>query len=107
MTTMNERALNGDTSTSTRVLVGDSVYEDATLTLSDGRIYVEFDADDLDNVEIDAAVLARLLGDTQHGSREHARLYRNSPDDPTVYEVRDAGQHRGFIRVDENGIEVL
>jgi hypothetical protein len=38
---------------SQRVLVGDSVYEHATVTINDGRLYVEFEADDLDSVTVD------------------------------------------------------
>jgi len=34
----------------TRVLVGDSVYEEATITVRDGLVYIEFEADDLDNI---------------------------------------------------------
>jgi hypothetical protein len=43
-----------------RVLVGDSVYEDATLTVNDGRLYIEFDALDLDPITIDVADLPGL-----------------------------------------------
>ncbi len=41
-----------------RVLVGDSVYEDATLTVREGHLYVEFDADDLDSITVDLRALA-------------------------------------------------
>lgn len=47
------------TSTNGRVLIGDSVFEDATLTLRDGTLYIEFDNDDLDSVSVD---LRPLLG---------------------------------------------
>lgn len=36
-----------------RICVGDSVFEDATVTLSPTHLHVEFEADDLDNVTID------------------------------------------------------
>lgn len=36
-----------------RVLVGDSVFEDAYLSLENGRLYVEFEAEDLANINID------------------------------------------------------
>jgi prophage regulatory protein len=36
-----------------RVLVGDSVFEDADLTVRDGRLYIEFEADDLDSITVD------------------------------------------------------
>ncbi len=43
-----------------RVLVGESVYEDATVTINNGVLWVEFDADDLASVAID---LGKLEGD--------------------------------------------
>lgn len=43
--------------TRTRVMVGDSVYEPATLSITDGRLYVEFDAEDLDNLTFTLADL--------------------------------------------------
>ena len=36
-----------------RVLVGDSVYENADLTIHDGRLHIEFEADDLANITVD------------------------------------------------------
>lgn len=36
-----------------RVLVGDSVYEDAQVSVLDGILTVEFDAEDLDNIAVD------------------------------------------------------
>lgn len=43
-----------------RVLVGESVFEDATLTIFDEMLHVEFDAEDLDAVAIPVAALSEL-----------------------------------------------
>lgn len=43
----------GAVSQSQRVLLGDSVYEDATVTINEGHLYVEFEDDDLDSVTVD------------------------------------------------------
>lgn len=45
-----------------RVLVGDSVFEDAAVTLNEGRLSIEFEADDLPNVAID---FRELVGDVE------------------------------------------
>ena len=36
-----------------RVVVGDSVFEDANVTVNQGTLYIEFEADDLDNIQVD------------------------------------------------------
>ncbi len=41
-----------------RVLVGESVFEDAELTVRDGHLYVEFTAEDLDDISVDLRALA-------------------------------------------------
>ncbi len=42
-----------DTLLSQRVLVGDSVYENAQVTIREDVIYIEFEAEDLDNIMLD------------------------------------------------------
>jgi len=42
-----------------RFLVGESVYEGGTLTVRDGWLHVEFDAEDLDSISLDLFVLRR------------------------------------------------
>ena len=39
------------------ILVGDSVYEDAQVTIRDGWLHIEFDADDLDSIALDLRCL--------------------------------------------------
>jgi hypothetical protein len=36
-----------------RVVVGDSVFEDAQVTIRENVIYIEFEADDLDSITLD------------------------------------------------------
>lgn len=42
-----------------RVLVADSIFEDADITLRDGTLYIEFEADDLDSVSVDLRPLLK------------------------------------------------
>jgi hypothetical protein len=45
-----------------RVLIGESVYEDASVTVNDGRMFIEFAADDLEDVMIDLRPLDLCRG---------------------------------------------
>lgn len=42
---------------SVRVLVGDSVFEDAVITVHDGWLHVEFESADMDNIAIPLSIL--------------------------------------------------
>jgi hypothetical protein len=42
---------------SARICVGDSVYEDAQVTVKEGWLHIEFDADDLDNISLEMSAL--------------------------------------------------
>lgn len=42
-----------DLFSSIKILVGNSVFEDATIIIKDNIIYIDFCADDLDGLEID------------------------------------------------------
>jgi hypothetical protein len=50
-----------------RVLVGDSVYEEAMLTVEAGRLYIEFEADDLDNLSFPVAEIPAPTDPTTEG----------------------------------------
>jgi hypothetical protein len=54
---MDDRKPGSDTSRQQRVLVGDSVYEQATITIHDGRLFIEFDSADLDSITVDLRAL--------------------------------------------------
>jgi hypothetical protein len=41
-----------------KVLVGDSVFEQADITIYDGHLRIDFEADDLDPIDIDLRPLA-------------------------------------------------
>lgn len=36
-----------------KILVGESVYENAEVTLNDGKLFIEFETDDLDSIMLD------------------------------------------------------
>jgi hypothetical protein len=42
----------------TRVLMGESVYEDAIVTVANGHLFIEFEADDLDSIAVKLAALS-------------------------------------------------
>jgi hypothetical protein len=42
-----------------RVLIADSVYEDAQVTVRNGVLYIEFDAEDLESISVDLKQLSR------------------------------------------------
>jgi hypothetical protein len=47
----------------TRVLVGESVFEPATLNVRDGMLWVSFEAEDLDDLAFDVADLRAALSE--------------------------------------------
>lgn len=52
-----QRPALSDGAWSRRVLVGDSVFEDAQVTIRDGVLYIEFEADDLGSISLDLKTL--------------------------------------------------
>lgn len=69
-----------------RVLVGESVFEDATLTIFDEMLHVEFDAEDLDAVAISVAALSELQA-TPNSSKDLEKDEREAMEQawPDVY----------------------
>lgn len=52
-----------------RVLVGDSVYERALVTIRDGHLRIDFEASDLDSIVLSIEMLAEISAAVERGGK--------------------------------------